>query len=159
MLAARTANPCLARKATRSAVRAAPASRRAVVVRAGTPYPSDWIKKDPLVPVLGFLGWTIPSTIPISAFGGQSLFGLFTASIGDNLAKFPVGPSIDDPFWLYLLTWHMGLFACIFWGQIGVQARCGAAGCCLRWASTVCVPHVVASMPACCSTGQAALHA
>lgn len=22
----------------------------------GTPYPSDWIKKDPLVPVLGFLG-------------------------------------------------------------------------------------------------------
>ncbi|KAF6260938.1 photosystem I reaction center subunit O [Scenedesmus sp. NREL 46B-D3] len=123
MLAARTANPCLARKATRSAVRAAPASRRAVVVRAGTPYPSDWIKKDPLVPVLGFLGWTIPSNIPVSAFGGQSLFGLFTASIGENLAKFPQGPSIDDPFWLYLLTWHMGLFACIFWGQIGVQAR------------------------------------
>lgn len=45
------------------------------------------------------LSWTIPSNIPVSAFGGQSLFGLFTASIGEELAKFPQGPSIDDPFW------------------------------------------------------------
>ena len=22
-----------------------------------------------------------------------------------------------------MVTWHMGLFACMFWGQIGVQAR------------------------------------
>lgn len=43
--------------------------------------------------------WTIPSNIPVSAFGGQSLFGLFTQSIGEELAKFPQGPSIDDPFW------------------------------------------------------------
>jgi photosystem I subunit PsaO len=43
----------------------------------------------------------------VSAFGGQSLFGLFTQQIGTELANFPVGPSIDSPFWLYLLTWHM----------------------------------------------------
>jgi photosystem I subunit PsaO len=59
--------------------------------------------------------WTIPSNIPVSAFGGQSLFGLFTQQIGAELAHFPVGPSIDSPFWLYMITWHMGLFACIFW--------------------------------------------
>lgn len=59
--------------------------------------------------------WTIPSNIPVSAFGGQSLFGLFTSQIGQELAHFPTGPSLDSPFWLYLLTWHMGLFACIFW--------------------------------------------
>eukprot|EP00878_Enallax_costatus_P044317 GHUV01052801.1.p2 GENE.GHUV01052801.1~~GHUV01052801.1.p2 ORF type:complete len:102 (-),score=20.41 GHUV01052801.1:932-1237(-) len=85
----------------RSAVRSvAPASRKlSVTVRAGQGYPNDWIKRDPLVPVLGFLGWTIPSTIPVSAFGGESLFGLFTKSISEELAHFPVGPSIDDPFW------------------------------------------------------------
>ena len=43
--------------------------------------------------------WTIPSNIPTSAFGGQSLFGLFTQSIGENLAKFPQGPALDDQFW------------------------------------------------------------
>jgi photosystem I subunit PsaO len=46
-----------------------------------------------------YRSWTIPSNIPVSAFGGQSLFGLFTQSIGEELAKFPQGPSIDDPFW------------------------------------------------------------
>eukprot|EP00879_Flechtneria_rotunda_P000378 GHRR01000470.1.p1 GENE.GHRR01000470.1~~GHRR01000470.1.p1 ORF type:complete len:138 (+),score=20.18 GHRR01000470.1:87-500(+) len=107
----------------RSAVRAAPASRRAVTVRAGQPYPSDWLRKDPLVPVLGFLGWTIPANIPTSAFGGSSLFGLFTERIAANLASFPQGPSIDDRFWLYFALYHAGLFACIFFGQIGVQAR------------------------------------
>lgn len=72
--------------------------------RSGTPYPSDWIKRDPLVPVLGFLGWTIPSNIPVSAFGGQSLFGLFTQQIGAELAHWPTGPSIDSPFWLYFVS-------------------------------------------------------
>eukprot|EP00775_Hariotina_reticulata_P003644 gene3644-3905_t len=115
-LTMRSSGLSLSTRTARPAVRATPVARRAaVVVRAGTPYPSDWLKKDPLVPVLGFLGWTIPANIPSSAFGGNSLFGLFTASIGENLAKFPQGPSIDDPFW--------GLFACLFWGQIGVQGR------------------------------------
>merc|ERR1712070_804692 len=45
-------------------------------------FDSDWLKKDPLVFVLGFLGWTIPSALPISAYGDQSLFGLFMGSIG-----------------------------------------------------------------------------
>jgi len=37
--------------------------------------------------VLGFLGWTVPSTIGVSAFGGSSLFGLFTSSIGANMVR------------------------------------------------------------------------
>lgn len=70
----------------------------------------------PLSPAcLAACSWTIPSNIPVSAFGGQSLFGLFTSQIGAELAHFPTGPSIDSPFWLYMVTWHMGLFACIFW--------------------------------------------
>jgi photosystem I protein PsaO len=60
----------------------------------------------------------VPSTIGVSAFGGNSLFGLFTASIGENLAKFPQGPSIDDKFWLYLLTWHVGLFLTMTYVEI-----------------------------------------
>ena len=59
---------------------------------------------------LGFAGWTIPSSIPVSAFGGSSLFSLLNASIADNLAHFPQGPALDDKFWLYLITWHGGLF-------------------------------------------------
>lgn len=43
--------------------------------------------------------WTIPSSIGVSGFGGESLFSLFNASIASNLAKFPTGPQLDDPFW------------------------------------------------------------
>jgi hypothetical protein len=50
-------------------------------------FDDDWLKKDPLVFVLGFLGWTVPSTIGVSAFGGSSLFGLFTSSIGENMVR------------------------------------------------------------------------
>lgn len=58
------------------------------------------------VPLAGasFLGWTLPSSIPVSAFGGQSLFGLLNASIAEELAHFPVGPALTDKFWLYLLV-------------------------------------------------------
>eukprot|EP00877_Chromochloris_zofingiensis_P009535 jgi/Chrzof1/4835/Cz15g01010.t1_PSAO[v5.2] len=103
---------------------ARPVSRRtAVTVRAaGQPY-QPYLRRDPLVPLAGFLGWTIPSNIPVSAFGGKSLFGLFTASIGQELSHFPVGPALTDDFWLYLIVYHAGLFACIFFGQIGLQAR------------------------------------
>lgn len=113
-----------ARRPAVSARRVAPVSRRVVTVRAsGSPYPSNWLNKEPLVVVLGFLGWTIPSNIPVSAFGGQSLFGLLTGSIAENLAKFPTGPSLDDPFWLYMLTWHVGLFLTLLLGQVGVNGR------------------------------------
>ncbi|GBF99827.1 photosystem I subunit O [Raphidocelis subcapitata] len=104
--------------------RAAPARRAALVCRAaGAPYPGDWLKKDPLVIGLGFLGWTLPSTIGVSAFGGQSLFGLLTQSIGEEMAHWPVGPALSDKFWLYMITWHVGLFLTMTLAQIGVQAR------------------------------------
>jgi photosystem I subunit PsaO len=65
----------------------------------------------------------VPSNIGVSAFGGKSLFGMFTASIGEELAKFPAGPAVTDQFWLYMITWHVGLFVALTLGQIGVQAR------------------------------------
>jgi len=86
-------------------------------------FDDDWLKKDPLVFVLGFLGWTVPSTIGVSAFGGSSLFGLFTSSIGENMAKFPTGPALDDSFWLYMITWHIGLFSTMLLGQVGFQGK------------------------------------
>ena len=33
------------------------------------------------------------------------------------------GPSIDSPFWLYLITWYVSLFVTLLLGQIGVQGR------------------------------------
>ena len=91
--------------APRLAVRAAPSSRRAAVaVRAsGTPYPQNWLPKDALALGLGVIGWTLPSTIGVSAFGGQSLFGLLTQSIGEELAHFPTGPALGDKFWCAVL--------------------------------------------------------
>ena len=47
----------------------------------------------------------------------------FADSIGNNLANFPQGPAIDDKFWLYLITWHIGLFSTMLLGQIGWQGR------------------------------------
>ncbi|EFN53760.1 hypothetical protein CHLNCDRAFT_14460, partial [Chlorella variabilis] len=82
-----------------------------------------WLNKDPVAFMAGFLGWFAPSNIAVPAFGNQSLFGAFTKSIGEELAHFPTGPALTDDFWLLMVTWHMGLFACLFWGQIGVQAR------------------------------------
>ena len=43
--------------------------------------------------------WTVPANIPVPAFGGSSLFGTFTQSIGENLARFPQGPPLQDKFW------------------------------------------------------------
>ena len=71
----------------------------------------------------GFAGWFLPSNIPVSAFGGKSLFGLFMESISENLAHFPTGPALDDKFWLYMITWHVGLFLTLTLGQIGIQGR------------------------------------
>jgi photosystem I protein PsaO len=57
------------------------------------------------------------------SYGGGSLFGAFTSTIGTELAKFPAGPSIDSPFWLQLIVFHVGLFVCMTLAQIGVQGR------------------------------------
>merc|ERR1711937_169038 len=59
----------------------------------GSQFESDWLRADPTVLVLGFLGWTIPSAIPVSGFGGSSLFSKFLSSIGEELAHFPKGPA------------------------------------------------------------------
>lgn len=83
----------------------------------------QWLNKEPIALVAGFLGWFAPSNIQVPAFGNQSLFGAFSKSIGEELAHFPTGPALTDDFWILMITWHMGLFACLFWGQIGVQAR------------------------------------
>lgn len=96
--------------------------RKAVVVRADADA-TNWIKKDPTVLMASAAGWFIPSNIGVGAFGGKSLFGLFTASIGENMAHFPTGPALDDKFWLYMVTWHVGLFVTMTLGQIGFQGR------------------------------------
>lgn len=67
--------------------------------------------------------WFAPSNIGVPALGGKSLFGLFSESIGQELSHFPVGPALTDNFWLYLVTWHVGLFLTLFLGQIGVRGR------------------------------------
>jgi len=76
-----------------------------------------------LVFVLGVVGWCVPSSTPVPAFGGSSLTASFFASIGEELAHFPTGPSIDSNFWLYMFLWHIGLFSCLALGQIGWQGR------------------------------------
>merc|ERR1712039_1069698 len=93
------------------------------VINSCTKFDNNWLKADPVVLVLAFLGWTIPSSIPVSGFGNESLFQKFTSSIGTELAHFPTGPSIDSEFWLYLCLYHVGLFSCMLLGQIGVQGR------------------------------------
>lgn len=73
--------------------------------------------------LLTLFGWTVPSGIAIKSYGDTSLLAAFSASIGENLAKFPQGPGLEDKFWLYLLTWHIGLFSTMLLGQIGWQGR------------------------------------
>lgn len=65
----------------------------------------------------------MPSNIAISALGGQSLYGKLMERTIANLQHFPVGPALTDDFWLYLITWHAGLFVVMLLGQIGVQGR------------------------------------
>ena len=73
--------------------------------------------------LLTLFGWTVPSGIAIKSYGDTSLLAAFSASIGENLANFPQGPGLEDKFWLYLLTWHIGLFSTMLLGQIGWQGR------------------------------------
>lgn len=79
------------------------------------PHPSHPSQPLPSPPSLSPLlqGWFLPSNIAVPAFGNESLFGLLHSSILEELAHFPTGPALTDPFWLYLITWcaaghHMG---------------------------------------------------
>lgn len=73
---------------------------------------SDGVEFDsnPLVFVLAVVGWVVPSSIPsdIPLLGGQGLSQAFFASVQSNLANFPKGPALDDPFWVLFALWHVG---------------------------------------------------
>ena len=86
-------------------------------------FDDDWLKADVTVHLLTLFGWSVPSGIAIKSYGDTSLLAAFSASIGENLANFPQGPGLEDKFWLYLLTWHIGLFSTMLLGQIGWQGR------------------------------------
>nr|6ZZX_O Chain O, Photosystem I subunit O [Chlorella ohadii] len=79
--------------------------------------------EEPLSLVAGFLGWFAPSNIKVPAFGNESLFGAFHASMLENLANFPQGPALTDKFWILMITWHLGLFLALTLGNIGQAAR------------------------------------
>ncbi|XP_059627740.1 photosystem I subunit O [Cornus florida] len=84
-------------------------------------FQSDWLRRDLNVIGFGLIGWLAPSSIP--AINGNSLTGLFFQSIGEELSHFPTGPALTSPFWLWLVTWHVGLFLCLTFGQIGFKGR------------------------------------
>ncbi|ONK77556.1 uncharacterized protein A4U43_C02F7810 [Asparagus officinalis] len=81
----------------------------------------DWLRKDLNVIGFGLIGWLAPSSIP--AIDGKSLTGLFFESIGTELAHWPTGPALTSQFWLWMITWHLGLFLCLTFGQIGFKGR------------------------------------
>lgn len=85
---------------------------------AGGPY--SWLRKDPLVLAIGFLGWTIPAASPSPSFGGGSLFGGLLAETSAGLAQFPTPPAMDSPFWIYLITCESVL---VFWGFVRVEKK------------------------------------
>eukprot|EP00246_Nothoceros_aenigmaticus_P011619 TRINITY_DN3231_c0_g1_i1.p1 TRINITY_DN3231_c0_g1~~TRINITY_DN3231_c0_g1_i1.p1 ORF type:complete len:152 (+),score=26.85 TRINITY_DN3231_c0_g1_i1:142-597(+) len=86
-----------------------------------TCFQRDWLRKDLSVIGFGLIGWIAPSSLPI--INGQSLSGLFFNSIGPELAHWPTGPALTSPFWLWLFTWHFGLFVVLTFGQIGFKGR------------------------------------
>ncbi|WZN62577.1 subunit O of photosystem I [Chloropicon roscoffensis] len=86
-------------------------------------FPRDWLKKDNFPLYVGFLAWTIPSSIPVGSFGGSSLFYRLNESIAEGFAKFPTGPGVNDPFWVYMLTWHIGLFLTLTLAKIGYEGK------------------------------------
>ncbi|PKA65393.1 hypothetical protein AXF42_Ash005727 [Apostasia shenzhenica] len=81
----------------------------------------DWLRTDLNVIGFGLIGWIAPSSIPV--INGNSLTGLFFQSIGEELAHWPTGPALTSPFWLWLITWHLGLFLVLTFGQIGFKGR------------------------------------
>lgn len=104
----------------RTAVRrvASKAARKETTM-SGQAFDKDWLMASPFATVCGVVGWVAPSSIPVSAFDGNSLFGALLSQIGKEWAHFPTGPALDSPFWLYLITWHLGLFVTMTLAQIG----------------------------------------
>lgn len=100
-------------------------TRSAVVTNASNnTFDDDWLKAEVPVHLLTLFGWTIPSASPCPSFeNNNSLFYMLCNSVSENLSNFPTGPSLDDKFWLYLITWHVGLFMTMLLGQIGYQGR------------------------------------
>ncbi|KMZ66309.1 Photosystem I subunit O [Zostera marina] len=86
-----------------------------------TCFERNWLRKDLNVIGFGLIGWLVPSSIP--AIGGNSLTGLFLNSIGTELSHWPTGPGLSSPFWLWCVTWHLGLFICLNFGQIGFKGK------------------------------------
>ncbi|XP_047153457.1 photosystem I subunit O [Vigna umbellata] len=86
-----------------------------------TCFERNWLRTDYSVIGFGLIGWLAPSSIP--AINGKSLTGLFFDSIGAELAHFPTPPALTSEFWLWLVTWHLGLFLCLTFGQIGFKGR------------------------------------
>ena len=86
-----------------------------------TCFERNWLRTDLNVIGFGLIGWLAPSSIPV--INGNSLTGLFFQSIGDELAHWPSGPALTSQFWLWLITWHLGLFLCLTFGQIGFKGR------------------------------------
>ncbi|XP_010262927.1 PREDICTED: photosystem I subunit O [Nelumbo nucifera] len=86
-----------------------------------TCFERDWLRRDFNVIGFGLIGWIAPSSVPL--INGKSLTGLFFESIGTELAHWPTGPALNSQFWLWLITWHLGLFLCLTFGQIGFKGR------------------------------------
>ncbi|KAL2454994.1 Photosystem I subunit O [Forsythia ovata] len=86
-----------------------------------TCFERDWLRRDLNVIGFGLIGWLAPSSVPI--IDGKSLTGLFFESIGTELAHFPTPPALTSQFWLWLVCWHLGLFLCLTFGQIGFKGR------------------------------------
>lgn len=86
-----------------------------------TCFEQNWLRRDLNVIGFGLIGWLAPSSIPV--INGDSLTGLFFNSIGTELAHFPSPPALTSQFWLWLVTWHLGLFICLTFGQIGFKGR------------------------------------
>lgn len=86
-------------------------------------------KLDLTIVVLAMIGWIVPSSIPagIPLTNGGGLSQAFFASMNANLANWPKGPALDDPFWTLLVLWHIGMFACLIFGTIGVNLRKGSS--------------------------------
>lgn len=80
---------------------------------------------NPVIIVLSILGWVVPSSLPapIALTSGTGLTQAFLASMNANLAAWPKGPAGDDPFWTLCFLWHVGLFAALIFGTIGVNGR------------------------------------
>ena len=51
------------------------------------------------------------------------MFWELNQSIADLFKVFPTGPALTDPFWIYMITWHIGLFSTLTFAKIGYEGR------------------------------------